>query len=85
MNWIDPNAITRNNRKIKELIKNQEKLEIELDKLQERKNEIEWTRENTDEIIRCYQQLGNMIITFRNNKLRIQGLKRIILSSNITG
>ena len=85
MNWIDPNAITRNNRKIKEVIKNQEKLEIELDKLQERKNEIEWTRENRDEIIRCYQQLGNMIITFRNNKLRIQGLKRIILSSNITG
>ena len=83
MNWINPNAIIRNNRKIKELIKNQEKLEIEL--VQERKNEIEWTRENTDEIIRCYQQLRNMIITFRNNKLRIQGLKRIILSSNITG
>lgn len=85
MNWIDPNAITRNNRKLKQLIKNQEKLEIDLEKLLERKNKITWTRENNEEIMRIYQQLGNMIITFRNDKLRIQGLKRIILTNNITG
>jgi len=85
MNWINPNAITRNNRKLKQLIKNQEKLEIDLEKLLERKNKIIWTRENNEEIMRIYQQLGNMIITFRNDKLRIQGLKRIILTNNITG
>jgi len=85
MNWTDPNAITRNNRKLKQLIKNQEKLEIDLEKLLERKNKIIWTRENNEEIMRIYQQLGNMIITFRNDKLRIQGLKRIILTNNITG
>ena len=85
MNWIDPNAITRNNRKLKQLIKNQEKLEIDLEKLLERKNKITWTRENNEEIMRIYQQLGNMIITFRNDKLRIQGLKRIMLTNNITG
>ena len=85
MNWTDPNAITRNNRKLKQLIKNQEKLEIDLEKLLERKNKITWTRENNEEIMRIYQQLGNMIITFRNDKLRIQGLKRIILTNNITG
>jgi len=85
MNWTDPNAITRNNRKLKQLIKNQEKLERDLEKLLERKNKIIWTRENNEEIMRIYQQLGNMIITFRNDKLRIQGLKRIILTNNITG
>ena len=42
-NWIDPNAITRNNRKLKQVIKNQEKLARELEKLQETRNKIKWT------------------------------------------
>ena len=71
-NWIDPNAITRNNRKLKQVIKNQEKLARELEKLQETRNKIKWTEETRVELIRCYQQLGEMIITFKNNKLRIR-------------
>ena len=84
-NWIDPNAITRNNRKLKQVLRNQEKLEKELDILQEKRNTIKWTEENRDELIRCYQQIGRMIIEFKNNKMRIQGIKSRILENNITG
>ena len=83
--WIDPNAITRNNRKLKQVLRNQEKLEKELDILQEKRNTIKWTEENRDELIRCYQQIGRMIIEFKNNKMRIQGIKSRILENNITG
>ena len=83
--WIDQNAITRNSKKLKQFIKYNEKCEKEIDKMQAKINKIEWTDETQIERIRLYQQLGKVIELFRNNRIRIQGIKESFLGNNITG
>lgn len=71
---------------LKYYIKAEYKINQEMEKIQDRLNNIEWTEETYLERIRLYQQLGKLIDRYRIDRINKKWYyERLLKNANLTG
>lgn len=67
-------------------INSEEKINKEIEKIQNEINAIDWKEENRIERIRLYQELGKVIEMYRMNRINIRWYQiKLLGNANLTG
>lgn len=67
-------------------INSEEKINKEIEKIQNEINTIDWKEENRIERIRLYQELGKVIEMYRMNRINIRWYQiKLLGNANLTG